>query len=679
MLTGLPQRNYTHEDVAKLLWRYFPKQNLQTLFYNVTVLPLQRRAFVFFSSWDACCDFVLNHIRNPVSVNGCRLSVHFVLEDMQPGFSEEPMYRALMKWSNAHVSELEPLEERLLCVEISEPTVHLVMVVMKEVASVAAFVDFLPLANRIVIEMAEPQGVTQAVQKISLDSSSVHQIWRKVKRIECLKSLNERLRNSSETLINLEVDEMDVNATPSAGASMETLQLDREGGQPTESVAASSLESQRKTEKLSEKDPSPKRRKLEWSNHAQSLETDLKDATLRDVEEHTGDERGPSAEEEIPNALHERMPEDEKSQTPPAEKDQILHQARTEVQQLETPTNLVSEADIKPTGDVYQVMDSVEDRPPTERELETNEENRTNKSISTTLKDDEPTRIPKMDATEEMVVEHHPEGHEEATEILSSSGLNSARGRLNLTGAPQHCSMRQEAVSTTNARSTGGRGTEEARKPEMLTLKSSSGRDQKGEKTPLKERKVDHVIDVKIKTCYRKAEEHTEMTKGGQHVTEEESRPGRKNIDEDVATSKDERPSPTSNNCTRKSPMSSQNVLRSLDGVKEEEEDDLNDASEEEEPAAEVEEDSSCKLENTWNENEKIDVNLCEVGEDETEEEQLIEGPRWDEWEVTEGRLQELLALDETEEEENKHEEQEMPEVCYLSQESPPVDSINPE
>ncbi|XP_047241010.1 uncharacterized protein LOC124880122 isoform X2 [Girardinichthys multiradiatus] len=665
MLTGLPERNYTHEDVAKLVWRYFPKQNLQTLFYNVTVLPLQRRAFVFFSNWDACCDFVLNHIRNPVSVNGCRLSVHFVVEDMQPGFSEEPMYRTMMKWSNARVSELESLEERLLCVEISEPTVHLVMMVMKEVASVAAFVDFLPLANRIVIEMAEPQGVTEAVQKISLDSSSVHQIWRKVKRIESLKSLNERLRNSSETLINLEVDEMDVDATSSAGASMETLQLDREGGRPTESVAASSLESQRKTEKLSEKEPSPKRRKLELSNQAQSLETDLKDATLRDVEEHTGDERSPSSEEEIPNALHERMHEDEKSQTPPAEKDQILHQA--------TPTNLVSEADIKPTGDVYQVMDSVEDQPPTERELETNEENRTNKSISTTLKGDEPTRIPKMEATEEMVVEHHPEGHEEATEIPSSSGPKSARRRLNLTGVLQHCSMRQEALSNTNARSTGGRGTKEARKPEMLTFKSSSGRDQRGEKTPLKERKVDHVIDVKIKTSYRKAEEHTEMTKGGQHVTEEESRPGRKNIDEDVATSKDERPSPTSNNCTRKSSMSSQNVLRRLDGVKEEEEDDLNDASEEEEPAAEVEEDSSCKLENTWNENEKIDVNLCEVGEDETEEEQLIEGPRWDGWEVTEGRLQELLALDETEEEENGHE------VCYLSQESPPVDSTNPE
>lgn len=44
MLTGLPGLiNYKHEDVAKLVWRYFPKQNLDCLYYNVMVLTLQRR------------------------------------------------------------------------------------------------------------------------------------------------------------------------------------------------------------------------------------------------------------------------------------------------------------------------------------------------------------------------------------------------------------------------------------------------------------------------------------------------------------------------------------------------------------------------------------------------------------------------------------------------------------
>lgn len=43
MLTGLPEEKYTHDDVAKLVWRYFPKQNLHSLYYNVMVLTLQRR------------------------------------------------------------------------------------------------------------------------------------------------------------------------------------------------------------------------------------------------------------------------------------------------------------------------------------------------------------------------------------------------------------------------------------------------------------------------------------------------------------------------------------------------------------------------------------------------------------------------------------------------------------
>jgi len=43
MLTGLPVGNYQHKDVAKLVWRYFPKKTLHCLYYNVVVLPLQRR------------------------------------------------------------------------------------------------------------------------------------------------------------------------------------------------------------------------------------------------------------------------------------------------------------------------------------------------------------------------------------------------------------------------------------------------------------------------------------------------------------------------------------------------------------------------------------------------------------------------------------------------------------
>ncbi|KAI3375649.1 hypothetical protein L3Q82_003963 [Scortum barcoo] len=47
MLTGLPVENYKHEDVAKLVWKYFPKQSLQSLYYNVMVLTLQRREMMY--------------------------------------------------------------------------------------------------------------------------------------------------------------------------------------------------------------------------------------------------------------------------------------------------------------------------------------------------------------------------------------------------------------------------------------------------------------------------------------------------------------------------------------------------------------------------------------------------------------------------------------------------------
>uniref|UniRef100_A0A7N6A482 Matrin-type domain-containing protein n=2 Tax=Anabas testudineus TaxID=64144 RepID=A0A7N6A482_ANATE len=209
MLTGLPEGNYKHEDVARLVWRYFPTQNLQSLYYNVIVLTLQRRAFVYFNDWSMCCSFVRDHISNPVSVRGCTLTIHFVLEHMCPESKEEVMYTTLMKWSNARVPDVESLEDRLLSVEISETTVDIVKVVMDVVASISTFVSFLPLANRLCIEMADSSGVTQVLEKYSTFSpSSVMEsvTWSKVVRFEPLKTLKQRLEDSSEIPIKLEPD-----------------------------------------------------------------------------------------------------------------------------------------------------------------------------------------------------------------------------------------------------------------------------------------------------------------------------------------------------------------------------------------------------------------------------------------------------------------------------------------
>ncbi|XP_025760564.1 uncharacterized protein LOC109200983 [Oreochromis niloticus] len=203
MLTGLPEGNYRQEDVTKLVWRYFPDQTVQTLYYNIIVLSLQRRAFVFFNSWDACCDFARDYLKNPVTVGEWTLRIHIVLQDMLPGSSEESMYRSMMKWSNTHVPESEALEDRLLSVEVSEVNVDLLMMIMEAVASIAAFVRFLPLANRICIEMAEPGGLTQVMESnVTKDYLSS---WSKAGRIESLKSLKQRLQDSGENKVHLKM------------------------------------------------------------------------------------------------------------------------------------------------------------------------------------------------------------------------------------------------------------------------------------------------------------------------------------------------------------------------------------------------------------------------------------------------------------------------------------------
>ncbi|RVE60760.1 hypothetical protein OJAV_G00183800 [Oryzias javanicus] len=227
MLTGFPEGNYTQEDVAKLVWRYFPRRTLGTLLYNVMVLTLQRRAFVFFSSWESCLSFVQSHIRETVSVGGFNLHVHFVLQDMRPGSSEEVMYRSLMKWSNSRVPDRASLERCLLCVDVSEASVSVVMMVTKVVASVAPFVGFLPLANRICIEMAEPDGVTRVMERIHSMDLSANQMWRNVRRVETLWTFKQRLQDCGETTLNIEVD---CNKTKASLSS---------SSEPTGSISAS--------------------------------------------------------------------------------------------------------------------------------------------------------------------------------------------------------------------------------------------------------------------------------------------------------------------------------------------------------------------------------------------------------------------------------------------------------
>ncbi|XP_041635512.1 uncharacterized protein LOC121504624 isoform X2 [Cheilinus undulatus] len=209
MLTGLPEGNYKHEDVARMVWPYFTKQNLQSLYYNVTVLPLQRRAFVYFADWAMCCEFVQAHIAKRLVFKRKKIGVHFVTQNMYPESSEEKMYRNMMMWSNAGVPDPMSLEDRLLCVEVSEVSLDVITLVIEMVASITTFVNFLPLGNRICIEMTDSNGVTQVVEKYNDPSTKSFRedpVWSKVKNFESVESLKKRLQDSGETIINLESD-----------------------------------------------------------------------------------------------------------------------------------------------------------------------------------------------------------------------------------------------------------------------------------------------------------------------------------------------------------------------------------------------------------------------------------------------------------------------------------------
>ncbi|XP_061664942.1 uncharacterized protein znf638 [Syngnathoides biaculeatus] len=228
MLTGLPEQSYKHEDVARHVRPHMDQKDLRGLNSNVSVLPLQRRAFVHFSEWDACCQFLRSHLKKAVAVHHQELSAHFVLQPMRPEHSEEGRYASLMRLSYSHVGEAESLAERLLCVEISETQKITIQFVLYLVSRHATFVNFLPLANRIFIEMADSAGVTRVLEK-SKDFSPLspkdHDAWRPVQRFESVKCLNLRLRDENVTLSNLGTDgQTEAARPPSAGSASPAVQ-----------------------------------------------------------------------------------------------------------------------------------------------------------------------------------------------------------------------------------------------------------------------------------------------------------------------------------------------------------------------------------------------------------------------------------------------------------------------
>ncbi|XP_014836943.1 PREDICTED: uncharacterized protein LOC106914583 [Poecilia mexicana] len=204
MLTGFPQSIRSQSFVAQLFSSYFTKGHS----WSVNVLSLQRRAFVFFPCWDSCHSFLEGYLTHkPSPGKDFVLKVHLVLEDMHPGDNEETMYKNLMRWSNAHVSEPESLSQRLICVTFSDVTLSVIQSVLMAVASLAPFVNYLVLAERVYIEMCDSSSVALVLDLLLFnrlseeekkkindsDQKKKKDVWRKLENVHLFKVQNVRL------------------------------------------------------------------------------------------------------------------------------------------------------------------------------------------------------------------------------------------------------------------------------------------------------------------------------------------------------------------------------------------------------------------------------------------------------------------------------------------------------
>ncbi|KAJ0006655.1 hypothetical protein NQD34_013928 [Periophthalmus magnuspinnatus] len=205
MLTGLPASGYTHHDVARLVWHHLRVQNLHCLYYNVIVLPLQRRAFINFSHQKNCDRFRVGYFSKKMSLNRNQLHAHYVQDKLFPLSNEEEMYCRFMKLSNAGTPCSSLLEQRLLSVFVSEVSFDVIRLVIEIVTSVSPILGYLPLANRICIEMADSNDVPKVKEKFSSYKPEPWKtsIWFKVVALKTCSELKQTIKNAGRTVVHL--------------------------------------------------------------------------------------------------------------------------------------------------------------------------------------------------------------------------------------------------------------------------------------------------------------------------------------------------------------------------------------------------------------------------------------------------------------------------------------------
>ncbi|CAL8326190.1 unnamed protein product [Lota lota] len=160
MVTGLPLGGYSHMDLLIEAWPYFVEKDISLVFYHVVILPLQRRAFIYFDDGLKCKEFVSDYLHKPFTIGGCDLTLHFLLQHLKPCTTELQLYKQLLQWSNV-VPEQTVTRNLLLLTEMDYCSMKALKFIFNAMWNIH-YISCLVLANRVRLTV------------VPLDSASAH-------------------------------------------------------------------------------------------------------------------------------------------------------------------------------------------------------------------------------------------------------------------------------------------------------------------------------------------------------------------------------------------------------------------------------------------------------------------------------------------------------------------------
>ncbi|KAJ3585180.1 hypothetical protein NHX12_013901, partial [Muraenolepis orangiensis] len=171
MVTGLPMCGYTHMDLLQEVWPYFEEKDISRVYYYVVILPLQRRAFIYFDDIVMCKEFILVHLNKPFTIGGCDLTLHLLLEHLNPCTKELQLYKRLLEWSNV-VPEEKVNKDLLLITEVNDCSVKALKLIF-DVMQNTPYISCIVLANRVLFQVPRKTNMYNVIANIIVENNKL--------------------------------------------------------------------------------------------------------------------------------------------------------------------------------------------------------------------------------------------------------------------------------------------------------------------------------------------------------------------------------------------------------------------------------------------------------------------------------------------------------------------------